>query len=373
MAQNKNSQQHELILDILHGESEIRVYQQQSAFLERFNKQGMEYCNAQIRALWTRDSVWSTLDRFSRIMNVIPLLIGAVFICYQVAGITLGVLVAFIQVIFYCSRYITSLAYLSVRSLSIIPSIDRINELLDAYPKREVPAVIIEQTPDSGAIEFRDVSFTYPSGIRIFSHLDLTIRTGEKVAIMAPSGYGKTTFARLLLGLSQPDSGTILFGGKDIRSFPHHFFLSFFSYVSQNSHIFRLSVRDNIEMGWHITDDLAFNTLLENLHIRDFINALPSRADTVLNTEGFSLSKGQQQRIALARALIREPQVLIVDEFTSGLDRITEEQILDDLLSIMNDQTIICITHSPQVAARMDRTIMLQVISYEPGERRIHV
>ena len=364
-AQDKNSERNELIQDILHGESEIRVYQQQSAFLERFNKKGLEYCNAQIRAVWSWDAVWATLDRFSRIMNVLPIIIGAVFICYQTTGATVGVLVAFSQVMFYCSRYVTSLAYSSIRSLSVVPLIDRVNELLDAYPKIEVPPVTIDKTPDTGLIEFKDVSFTYPSGKRIFNKLNLTISPGEKVAIMAPSGFGKTTFARLLLRLIKPDSGIILFGGKDISTFPPHFFYTFFSYVSQNSHIFRLSVRDNIEMGWFISDDLIFSSLLENLHIRDFIDALPNRADTVLNVEGLSLSKGQQQRISLARALIRGPQVLIADEFTSGLDCVTEEQILDDLFSIMKNQTIICITHSSYVADRMDRTIMLDVMSDE--------
>ncbi len=365
IAQNKNSERNDLIQDILDGESEIRVYQQESTFQERFNKKGLEYCNAQIRAVWSRDSVWATLDRFSRIMNVLPIIIGAIFICYHAAGATVGVLVAFSQVMVYCSRYITSLAYSSIRSLSVVPSIDRIDEILDAYPKIELPPVRIEQTPDSGAIEFRDVAFTYPSGKKIFSCLNLVINPGEKVAIMAPSGFGKTTFARLLLGLIKPDSGIILFGGKDICSFPPHFFYTFFSYASQNSHIFRLSVRDNIEMGWFISDDLIFTSLLENLHISDFINALPDKADTVLNVEGLSLSKGQQQRISLARALIRVPQVLIADEFTSGLDSVTEEQILDDLFSIMKNQTIICITHSSHVASRMDRTIMLDVTQIE--------
>lgn len=371
-AQDKNSERNEQVEDILDGETEIRVYQQQSAFLERFNIKGLEYCNAQITSLWSIDFVWATLDRFSRIMNVLPIIIGAIFICYETAGATIGVLVAFSQVMFYCSRYITSLAYSSIRSLSVVPLIDRVNELLDAYPKIDVPPIRIEQAPDSGAIEFRDVSFTYPSGKQIFNRFNLTIRPGEKIAIMAPSGFGKTTFARLLLGLVQPDSGVILFGDEDIRTFPPNFFYTYFSYVSQNSHIFKLSVRDNIEMGWLITNNTVFNSLLENLHIRDFINALPKREDTILNVEGLSLSKGQQQRISLARALIRVPQVLIADEFTSGLDSVTEKQILDDLFTIMKDQTIICITHSSSVAKRMDRTVMLNVLSDEQSEDRNH-
>ena len=370
IAQEKNSRQNELILDILHGESDIKVYQQESAFFDRYDREGSDVCQSQIRALWMRDASWSTLDRLSRITNVMPIIIGAVFICYQFADVTIGVMVAFIQIMYYCSRYVSYIAYTSLRGLFIVPSIDRINELLAAYPQKELPPAQVDQIPDSATIEFEDVTFTYPSGKKIFDRLNLTIQDGEKVAIMAPSGFGKTTFSRLLLGLSEPDSGRIFFGGKEIHTIPHQFYLSFLSYVSQDSHVFRLSVRDNIEMGWHTHDDIAFNTLLDKLHIRDFIDVLPEKADTVLNAEGLSLSKGQQQRIALARALIRDPQVLVVDEFTSGLDRVTEEQILDDLLSLMEHQTIVCITHSQHVAARMDRTILLHALADgETGEQ----
>jgi ATP-binding cassette subfamily B protein len=359
VAQEKNSSQNELILDILHGQTEIKVFQQESAFFDRYKAKGKEFCDAQIRAMWVREASWSTLDRLSRITNVMPIIIGSVFICYAVAGITVGVMVAFIQIMYYCSRYVSFIAYSSLRGLFTMASIERINALLAAHPQRELPAATLEETPDSSDIEFKDVTFTYPSGKKIFDHLNLSIRSGEKVAIMAPSGFGKTTFARLLLGLSDPDSGEIFFGGKEIHTIPHYFYLSFFSYVSQDSYLFRLSVQDNIEMGWHMHDDFSYNTVIDQLHIRPIIDALPEKGDTVLNVEGLSLSKGQQQRIALARALIRDPQVLVVDEFTSGLDRVTEEQILDDLLGLMKNQTIVCITHSPNVAKRMDRTILL--------------
>ncbi|NMB80144.1 MAG: ABC transporter ATP-binding protein [Methanomicrobiales archaeon] len=364
IAQDKNSLQNDLILDILHGESDIKVYQQESAFFDRYKQKGSDVCQAQIRALWMRDASWSMLDRLSRITNVMPIIIGSVFICYQFANVTVGVMVAFIQIMYYCSRYVSYIAYTSLRGLFVIASIDRINELITAYPQKELPPVQVDQIPDSATIGFQDVTFTYPSGKKIFDRLNLTIKDGEKVAIMAPSGFGKTTFARLLLGLSDPDSGKIFFGEKEIHSIPHQFYLSYFSYVSQDSHLFRLSVRDNIEMGWHSHDDISFNAILDRLHIRDFIDALPQKADTVLNREGLTLSTGQQQRIALARALIRDPQVLVVDEFTSGLDRVTEEQILDDLLGLMKNQTIICITHSPNVANRMDRIILL----HAPGD-----
>ena len=180
---------------------------------------------------------------------------------------------------------------------------------------------------------------------------------------MAPSGFGKTTFSKLLLRLCEPSSGAILFGGKDIRSYPLNFYLAFLTYVCHDTHIFKLSVRENVEMGWNFSRDAKFDMLLKSLHIHDYIEALPEKADTMLNVNGVSLSVGQKQRIALARALMRDPQVIVLDEFTSALDRKTEKQILDDLLSIMGQQSIICITHSQYVADMMDRTIYLPDVS----------
>ena len=116
-------------------------------------------------------------------------------------------------------------------------------------------------------------------------------------------------------------------------------------------------------MGWNFSHDAKFDMLLKSLHIHDYIEALPEKADTMLNVNGVSLSVGQKQRIALARALMRDPQVIVLDEFTSALDRKTEKQILDDLLSIMGQQSIICITHSQYVADMMDRTIYLPDVS----------
>ena len=116
-------------------------------------------------------------------------------------------------------------------------------------------------------------------------------------------------------------------------------------------------------MGWNLSNAARFDMLLKTLHIHDYIEALPGKADTVLDVNGLSLSAGQKQRIALARALIRDPQIIVLDEFTSALDRETENQILDEMLSIMEKQSVICITHSQNVADRMDRTIFLPDVS----------
>lgn len=120
-----------------------------------------------------------------------------------------------------------------------------------------------------------------------------------------------------------------------------------------------MSVKENIEMGWYIPDTDNFTRILKTLRLYETIEILPQKIDTVLNRDGIELSEGQKQRIALGRALIREPQILLLDEFTSALDRDTENNIIDDLLKLVDKQTIICITHSQYVADKMERIIHL--------------
>ena len=129
--------------------------------------------------------------------------------------------------------------------------------------------------------------------------------------------------------------------------------------MSQNPHIFKRSIKENIEIGWYIPDTEILTRILKTLQLSETIKTLPQGINTILNKDGVSLSEGQKQRIALGRALIREPQFLLLDEFTSGLDHDIEKSIIDDLLKLIDKQTIICITHSQYVASKMDRIIYL--------------
>ena len=176
---------------------------------------------------------------------------------------------------------------------------------------------------------------------------------------MAHSGRGKTTLANLLLRRLRPGSGTISFGGRDIEEYPKNFYLQYFSYVSQNTHIFRQSIKDNIEFGWAPSDQAHCNELLKRVRLFDDVQNMPKKSDTVLDALNMDLSGGQKQRLAFARALAKDPAVIVLDEFSSALDQETERGIVDDLLKTLNNQTIICITHNLSLANRFDRIITL--------------
>jgi ABC-type multidrug transport system fused ATPase/permease subunit len=140
------------------------------------------------------------------------------------------------------------------------------------------------------------------------------------------------------------------------------FYLSFFSYVEQKTHLFHLSVSENVSMGWHNVPEKLVRDAVGKVGMHEAVTKLPQGYATVLGERGVNLSGGQAQRLALARAIIRDPAILVLDEFTSALDRELEDEIIEDLFANSATRTLICVTHSPTLASRFDRIISLEAL-----------
>lgn len=357
--QEKRARQDEFFLDMLGGVKDIGVYLQTLNFQERFQSIGEAAKNEQIRAMCRRDYTWLSLDRLCVMINVSPFVMGGLFLVVGIGDLTLGIVVAFSQCLYYCSYYLRYSGNAALFCAATVAHINRINEMLDTSNEPEAASAGIDHAPEHYDIEFQDVTFAYPGGKKVFERLNLSIKTGEKVAIMAPSGRGKTTLVNLLLRLLRPDSGTIFFGGRDIEEYPKNFYLHYFSYVSQNTHIFRQSIKDNIDFGWAASDQAHCDDLLKRVRLFDDVQKLPEKSLTLLDTQTMDLSGGQRQRLAFARALAKDPAVIVLDEFSSALDQQTERGLVDDLLESLRNQTVICITHNLSLAGRFDRIVPL--------------
>lgn len=282
------------------------------------------------------DKVLLLLNREGTTIGLsIFILVLIVSLCDNVASITLGISMF--------SR--------------IAPSLRFIGDIL-AYPEERPPATFtLDETPDSFRIEFRNPGFAYRPVIKDFS---LVVEPGEKVAIRGASGSGKSTLANLLLRFLAPTEGEIRFGDRPITGYPLPLYLSYFSYVDQNVYLFNTSLRENITMGWYNVPMDKLQEVLRLVRLDPMVEQLPETYDTLIRENGRNVSGGQRQRMALARALIREPAVLVLDEFTSALDREVEGLILDDLFTIFKHQTVLCITHADHVARRFDRMVHFQ-------------
>lgn len=353
------SRQNEILLDLIHGHGEIRYLQQQKHAYARFQEAASRYAQANIYSNTFGEWVWGGVDALGLLMVLFPFLIGSYLVCLGDATMTTGLLVAFYAYLANLAGKAQFLFGGIALFAQAVPSLRRIQEVLDFQEEDTTPVACLDDVPNHTTIEFEHVTFKYPSGLNIFRDLNLRIEPGEKIAVMGPSGSGKSTLAGLLLRFLQTTGGAIRLGDRRVEDYSLAFYYSYFGYVSQKTTLFNLSVRENIAMGWTAVPLERIREVCETVRLRETVENLPQGYETLLGEKGAQLSGGQMQRIALARALVRDPAILVLDEFTSALDRHVEREILNDIFTALSGQTIICITHSPIVAGRFQRILYL--------------
>lgn len=213
-----------------------------------------------------------------------------------------------------------------------------------------------------GGIVFNDLSFTYGEGKPIFSQLNLTIKPGEKIGLIGHSGAGKSTLISLLLKNFQPNSGDILIDNHSIRQITSDSLRQQIALIPQDIMLFHRTIGENIGYAKeHASlDDIKHAATLANIH--DFIESLPEKYDTLVGERGIKLSGGQRQRIAIARAILKNAPIVILDEATSSLDSITEQEIQQSINLILekNKATVIAIAHRLSTIRHMDRIVVME-------------
>jgi ATP-binding cassette subfamily B protein len=230
----------------------------------------------------------------------------------------------------------------------------RINEVQDA------PATVESGTIDTnikGDIEVKNVSLSFGEK-PVLKDISFSIKAGSKTAIIGPTAAGKSQLLYLLTGLIAPDSGSIEFDGVRIDNYTKDLFHSQIGFVFQDSVIFNMSLRENIAFSNKVTDE-SLNKAISTAELSDFIDSLPQGLDTIVSERGTSLSGGQKQRIMLARALAINPKVLLLDDFTSRVDRQTENKILCNLENNYPWLTLISVTQKIAPVRHFEQIILL--------------
>lgn len=238
-------------------------------------------------------------------------------------------------------------------------SIDRIGAVLDTPSTTPDPSDPLPAVPEGAEIEFDDVDFSYVEGKPVLSGVSLKVPIGQRLALVGPSGAGKSTIAQLCLRLYDPDSGCIRLGGHDVRMFEASELRKAFGVVPQDPFIFRASIRDNIRVARPDADDDTIRRACELSNSWEFIEKLPGGLDAHVGEGGSSLSGGQRQRLAIARALVTEPQIFVFDEATSALDTLSEKLIQDALEKNLGDRTVIFIAHRLSTVRNCDRILVI--------------
>jgi ATP-binding cassette subfamily B protein len=211
-----------------------------------------------------------------------------------------------------------------------------------------------------GAIEFQNVGFAYASARKIFDSLSVTIPGGQRLGLVGLSGSGKSTFVSLILRLHDPQEGRILIDGVDARSFTQDSLHSQLSLIPQDPSLFHRSLMENIRYGRLEATDAEVVEAARRAHAHEFIEQIPEKYESMVGERGVKLSGGQRQRIAIARVILKDAPVLILDEATSSLDSITEKTIQDSLNQVMKGKTVIVVAHRLSTIAQLDRILVFE-------------
>jgi len=238
-------------------------------------------------------------------------------------------------------------------------SLRALNEIMSRPTERPPEKVFLHRPQLSGDIVFDSVGFAYPNEeVAVLKNVSFRIRPGERVGVVGRVGSGKSTVAKLMLGLYEPTQGTIMFDGTDIAQIDPVDLRHNVGYVPQDLFLFRGSVRDNITIAAPYADDAETLQAAQIAGIDGFIQQHPKGYDLSVGERGDGLSGGQRQSIAIARAILRRPNILIMDEPTSSMDSRSEEAIKNALPRVAADKTLILITHRSSLLSLVDRLIV---------------
>lgn len=297
------------------------------------------------------------MEFITRILNVIVIAVGGALI--MAGDMDIATLITFLLFVSEFLQPIRRITAFMEQYSSGMAGFERMLELLDT------PSDIAD-APDAkplenvkGEIRFNDVTFAYDDGVTVLSHVNLTIKHGEKLALVGPSGGGKSTLCQLIPRFYEPVSGSITIDGRDIRKVTLSSLRANIGMVQQDVFLFAGTIKDNIRYGKLNATDEEIVQAAKNAEIHDFIMTLPKGYDTFVGERGIMLSGGQKQRISIARIFLRNPPILILDEATSALDTETEVKIQNALDRLSSGRTTLVIAHRLSTVKNADEIIVI--------------
>ncbi len=356
----ENAQLNAYLVESLNGVETIKAYNAEKATKDELEKRFIKF----LKSIFKH----GLIDNYQNsLKNYLGLVSGTVILwvgSYQVlrGNMTAGQLIAFNALLAYFLTPLQNLVNLQPMLQSAIVASQRLGEILDLETeeekhkgKRMVPQHL------KGDIDIRNVDFRYGTRSLILKDMNLSIGQGEKVAFVGESGSGKTTLAKLLLNFYQPENGEILINGNNIQDLDFHKLREKIAYVSQESFFFSGTIEENLSLG--TDNDVTLEDIVSAAKIakaHDFINTLPLRYSTVLEENASNLSGGQRQRLSITRAILKRPDILILDEATSNLDSITEKAISETIDDYCSGITTIIIAHRLSTIKKCDKICVIE-------------
>ncbi len=347
-----------LLQDRLSGMRVVQAFGQEGRELARFTGESERYYHARVSGVAHMSLFFPAMQFVSAMGMVIVLGFGATGV---VRGeLSLGTLVAFLSYIAAFYEPVRRLVDIDNVFQQAIAAGDRIFELLDATPDIEDAPDAAELDGARGEVRFDHVHFRYGSGDEVLSDVTFQIEPGRTVALVGPSGAGKTSIANLLCRFYDPSAGAVTVDGCDLRKVKLASLRSQLAVVLQDTFLFNSTVRENLLYGKPDATDEEVVAAAKAAYAHDFIMALPNGYDTEIGERGVRLSGGQKQRLALARAILVDPRILILDEATSSVDAEAEYLIQQALEAVLEGRTALVIAHRLSTIRSADKIIALE-------------
>ena len=342
------------------GARVIRAYVQEEPEIAAFETSNREYIHRSLKLVRLMGMLWPTLETMLGMAIVLVLWLGGREVLH--GQMTAGGFVAFNTYMVQLTWPVIALGWVINIFQRGTASMGRINEILVEQPEIEdspaVKAAAGRSTQIRGEIEFRGLNFSY-NGVPVLHDINLRIAEGSSLAIVGPTGSGKTTLVSLIPRIYDADPGSVLIDGKPVREFPLGSLRRQIGFVPQETFLFSETIRENIAFGKADATEEEVRSAAEAANIAQDIEEFPERYRTLVGERGITLSGGQKQRTAIARAIIRNPRILILDDALSSVDTHTEDKILNHLREVMQDRTTIFISHRVSTVRNADKIAVL--------------
>ncbi len=347
-----------IVSEFLSGIRHIITFRSIRGWLERFERENQTFSR-----LYSKDLIWLAIPKSLMELSAVVLLLGLLVFLRVVNPLSftasLPSIGVFAMALVQLLPAITSFGRMRMELLGVLPDAELVyHSLIGPVPRRPDGTKALRSFEK--AIVFKNVSFAHKGKDVLLKNLNFTFEKGKVTAIVGPSGAGKTTLINLILGLFEPTEGRIIIDGKPFQEYELETWLNKIGFVSQDPFIYHSSVAENILFGrnGHSMESVIKAAIMANAH--GFISEMPERYETIVGDRGMKLSGGQQQRIAIARAILDEPEVLILDEATSSLDSASEKLVQEAINNVTRERTVLIIAHRLSTIRYADKIIVLE-------------
>ncbi|MGA8979755.1 MAG: ABC transporter ATP-binding protein, partial [Pedococcus sp.] len=325
------------------GHELVKVFGRQDEVRATFKAKNDDLYAAGFGAQFVSGIIMPTMMFIGNLNYVIIAVVGGLRVAS--GSMTLGDVQAFIQYSRQFTQPLTQVASMANLMQSGVASAERVFEVLDAPEQRPDPVAATTLDDPRGRVQFEDVSFSYDPGSPLIEHLDLVVEPGQTVAIVGPTGAGKTTLVNLVMRFYELDAGRITLDGVDVTALTRHNLRSEIGMVLQDTWLFGGTIRDNIAYGNPQASEEQVLAAATATYVDRFVHSLPDGYDTVLDAEGGNISAGEKQLLTIARAFLSDPALLILDEATSSVDTRTELLVQQAMSALRRDRTSFVIAH----------------------------